>query len=296
MPESHKVEIMEPGLRRIVAPNPSPMTLNGTCTYILGTGSVAVIDPGPADHGHIGAILAALAPGERISHILVTHAHLDHSPGAPLLAEACGAKVHAFGPASAGRSPIMERLAATGLMGGGEGVDRAFAPDILIADGEEITGGDWSLRALHTPGHFCNHLSFIWGDAIFTGDHVMGWSSTLISPPDGDLGDYFRSLDKLAQIGARTFYPGHGAPVMGTAARIAELAAHRRERTAQIAAHLVAGAATVAQLTELIYQEIPAALMPAASRNVFAHLVEMTATNQVTAAPEIRLDAAFSLT
>lgn len=296
MPESHKVEIMEPGLRRIVAPNPSPMTLNGTCTYILGTGSVAVIDPGPADRGHIGAILAALAPGERISHILVTHAHLDHSPGAPLLAEACGAKVHAFGPASAGRSPIMERLAATGLMGGGEGADRAFAPDILIADCEEITGGDWSLRALHTPGHFCNHLSFIWGDAIFTGDHVMGWSSTLISPPDGDLGDYFRSLDKLAQIGARTFYPGHGAPVTGTAARIAELAAHRRERTAQIAAHLVAGAATVAQLTELIYQEIPAALMPAASRNVFAHLVEMTATNQVTAAPEIRLDAAFSLT
>jgi len=289
------VEVLEPGLRRIVAPNPSPMTLNGTCTYILGTGAVAVIDPGPADRGHIAAILAALAPGERISHILVTHAHLDHSPGARLLAEVSGARIHAFGPASAGRSPIMERLAATGLAGGGEGVDQAFAPDVLIADDQEITGADWSLRALHTPGHFCNHLSFIWGDAVFTGDHVMGWSSTLISPPDGDLGDYFRSLDKLAQVHARIFYPGHGAPVTGTAARIAELAAHRRERTAQIAAHLTRGAATVAQLTDLIYQEIPAALMPAASRNVFAHLIEMTETNQVSAEPEIRPDAAFSL-
>ncbi|MCE5972476.1 MBL fold metallo-hydrolase [Sinirhodobacter sp. WL0062] len=289
------VEVLEPGLRRIVAPNPSPMTLNGTCTYILGTGAVAVIDPGPADRGHIAAILAALAPRERISHILVTHAHLDHSPGARLLAEASGAKIHAFGPASAGRSPTMERLAATGLVGGGEGVDLAFAPDILIADGEEISGADWSVRALHTPGHFCNHLSFIWRNAVFTGDHVMGWSSTLISPPDGDLGDYFRSLEKLAMVNARIFYPGHGAPVTGTAARIAELAAHRRERTAQIAAHLQAGAASVTQLTERIYQEIPTALMPAASRNVFAHLIEMTITNHVSAAPEMRLDAVFSL-
>lgn len=275
------MERLEAGLRRIVAPNPSPMTLEGTCSYVLGTGAVAVIDPGPADAGHLRAILEGLDPGERVAAILVTHAHLDHSPGARTLAEATGAKVHAFGPPEAGRSDVMARLAAGGLAGGGEGVDRAFRPDVTLADGEEIGLGDWQVTALHTPGHFCNHLSFAWGDALFSGDHVMGWASTLISPPDGDLGDYFRSLDRLAARDWRVFYPGHGAPVGATAARLDELAAHRRDRSAQILAALEAGPATVAALTEAIYTDTPAALRGAAARNVFAHLVEMTSQNAV---------------
>ncbi len=286
---------LEAGLRRIRAPNPSPMTLSGTNTYILGTGAVAVVDPGPADAGHIGAILAGLAPGERVSHILVTHAHLDHSPGARLLAAATGAPVVAFGAPEAGRSAVMAGLAAAGLAGGGEGVDRAFRPDLTLADGAEIGAGDWSVRALHTPGHFCNHLCFVIGDAVLSGDHVMGWASTLISPPDGDLGDYFRSLAALDAVNARVFYPGHGDPVTGCRARIAELAAHRRERSAQIRAHLAQGPADIAGLVAAIYTEVPPALHAAAARNVFAHLVEMTEQNEVAPEGPLHPGAVFAL-
>ncbi|MEZ5685109.1 MAG: MBL fold metallo-hydrolase [Paracoccaceae bacterium] len=288
------MEELEPGVRRLVAPNPSPMTLSGTCSYVIGTGAVAVIDPGPADPAHLRALIDGLAPGERISHVFVTHAHLDHSPGAAPLAEAVGARVHAFGPPEAGRSAVMADLAARGLAGGGEGVHAGFAPDVMLADGEEVAQGDWALRALHTPGHFCNHLSFLWGDIALTGDHVMGWASTLISPPDGDLGDYFRSLDKLGAQAARVFYPGHGAPVTETAARLAELAAHRRDRHAQIAAALARGPARIPELVAAIYRDTPAALLPAARRNVFAHLVEMTQEKSVRASPELHPDATFS--
>ena len=289
------MEWLEPGVRRIVAHNPSPMTFTGTCSYVLGTGAVAVIDPGPADPAHIAALLAGLAPGERVSHILVTHAHLDHSPGARLLAQATGAPVLAFGGPQAGRSAVMTRLAAGGLAGGGEGVDHDFAPDLVLADGAEVAGSDWSVRALHTPGHFCNHLCFVAGDAVFTGDTVMGWASTLISPPDGDLGDYFRSLDKLGREAARVFYPGHGAPVANPAARLAGMVAHRQARSAQIRAILAGGPAPLATITAAIYTDTPAALRPAAARNCFSHLIEMTQQSQVSASPDLRPDAVFSL-
>lgn len=283
----------EPGLRVLTAPNPSAMTLTGTRTYILGEGQVALIDPGPALRPHYNAILAALGPGERITQILVSHAHLDHSPLARPLAEATGAPVLAFGPATAGRSAVMADLAARGLACGGEGVDRDFAPDRVLADGEPIEGAFGTIRALHTPGHFCNHLSFAWQDVLFTGDHVMGWASTLISPPDGDLGDYFRSLDKVAAEGARVFYPGHGVPVRDTAARIAELRAHREQRSAQILAVLGAKPATAAQITQAIYTDTPAALLPAAERNVFAHLIEMTSKNQIRPLHPLAITAPF---
>jgi len=289
------MERLEPGIRRIVAPNPSPMTLHGTNSYVIGTGSVAVVDPGPADPGHITAILKGLERGERVSHILVTHAHLDHSPGARLLAEATGAPVLAFGPPEAGRSAVMAELAARGVAGGGEGVDRAFIPDVILADGEEVSGSDWTLTAIHTPGHFCNHLCFAMGDAVLSGDHVMAWASTLISPPDGDLGDYFRSLSRLDAHGARVLYPGHGAPVEAPAPRIAELAAHRHDRSAQIRAALTTAPATISELTARIYTDTPPALMGAAARNVFAHLIEMTQLNQVEPDRELHPEARFSL-
>ena len=165
-------ETLTAGLRRIVAPNPSPMTYRGTNTYLLGLTDLAVIDPGPESDAHLSAILTALGPGQRISHILVTHAHLDHSPLARRLSDATGAPVLAYGPAHAGRSAVMQQLARDGLAGGGEGIDTGFAPDETLRDGDIVRGPDWQLETLHTPGHIGNHLCFAWGDRCFTADHV----------------------------------------------------------------------------------------------------------------------------
>ena len=260
-------------VRVVRAPNPSAMTGPGTNSFLIGGHEVAVIDPGPDDPVHIQAILDRTEA--RISHILVTHAHLDHSAGVAWLAAATGAPVFAFGPADAGRSPTMERLARTGLTGGGEGIDAAFRPDILLRYGEVLQSADWTIEALHTPGHMGSHLSFRLGEAIFCGDLVMGWSTTLISPPDGDLVDYFRSLDLLARLAPRVLHPAHGDPVTDPLPRLAELAAHRQHRTAQILAALDEAGGTAADLAARIYA-VPQQLMPAAERNVLAHLLALS--------------------
>lgn len=262
-----------PGLRRVLAPNPSPMTYRGTNSYIVGTGAVAVIDPGPDDRQHLDALLAALAPGERISHILVTHSHIDHAPLARPLADLTGAPVLAFGDSSAGRR---EDLAGLAGLGGGEGVDAAFAPDIRLADGATVAGDGWQITALHTPGHMGNHMCFAWRDVLFTGDHVMGWASSMVSPPEGDLAAFMASLARLATRPERRLYPGHGAPVEDGPARIAALAEHRRTRRAQILDALAPGPATPDALTRAIYTDAPPALLGAARRNVLAHLIELT--------------------
>ena len=259
-------------VRVVLAPNPSAMTGPGTNSFLIGEEEIAVIDPGPDDPAHIRAILDA-AEG-RISHILVTHAHLDHSAGVARLAEATGAPVFAYGPADSGRSPGMARLAQTGLAGGGEGIDLAFRPDIPLRHGEVLRSAEWTIEALHTPGHMGGHLSFRLGDAVFCGDLVMGWSTTLISPPDGDLVDYFRSLDLLAGMAPRILYPAHGDPVTDPLPRLAELAAHRRHRTGQILSALDQAGGTAADLAARIYA-VPQHLMPAAERNVLAHLLAL---------------------
>lgn len=272
------VDRPSPGLRRILAPNPSPMTLHGTNTYLLGTGRVTVIDPGPEDPRHLAAILAALDPGERIETILVTHAHRDHSPLAGPLARATGAPVLARGNARAGRRMRAAYL-LDGAGGGGEGVDTPFAPDRCLPDGAVIDTTAGPLEALWTPGHFGNHMCFVLDGAVFTGDLVMGWASSLISPPDGDLGDYMASLSRLARLVAGrsdwVLHPGHGAAVLQPQARIAALADHRRARGRAIAAALAAGPMDCASLTARLYADTPAALHPAAARNVLAHLIEM---------------------
>lgn len=278
-------------LLRILAPNPSPLTGPGTTTFLLGQDEVAVIDPGPDDPDHLAAIRQA-ARG-RISHIVVTHAHLDHSAGARRLSRQTGAPVLAFGDALSGRSPLMQRLADQGV-GGGEGLDLDFAPDIRLRDGEVIEGAGWTLTALHTPGHSGGHLSLLWGDQVFCGDLVMGWSSTIISPPDGDLGDYLRSLDRLAQTGARRLLPTHGAPIEDPQARLSELAAHRRQRSAQILAALRDGPADSATLAAGIY-EVPAHLLPAAARNVLAHLLALADLGAVSALDPLGPGARFAL-
>lgn len=265
------VQHPEPGLRMILAPNPSPMTLWGTNTWLIGAGDVAVIDPGPADERHLAAILAALRPGERITHIFVTHAHLDHSPLARPLALATGAPVLAFGDARAGRSQRMQDI---GEIGGGEGLDPEFAPDLQLSDGETTSGSDWELQAIHTPGHLGGHLCFAWGDRLFTGDHIMGWAPSLVSPPDGDMSDYMASLERIGRRNWTCGYSAHGAVIDDPGTRIAGLIAHRRGREASILAALEEPAGLDVLLLR-VYADAPPALLPAAKRNLLAHLIDL---------------------
>jgi hydroxyacylglutathione hydrolase len=278
---------------RVLAPNPSPMTLTGTNTWLVGGRALAVIDPGPDDPAHLAAILAAVPAGARISHIVVTHTHVDHSPLAGPLAAATGAPVLAFGDAAAGRSP---RLAALARIGGGEGIDAAFRPDRTLPDGAVVEGEGWRLEAVHTPGHIGNHLCLRLGDTLFSGDHVMGWAPSLVSPPDGDMAAYMASLARVGGLGARRLLPGHGPAVENPAARIAELTAHRRGREASILAAVRAGATSVAEVTRRVYTDIPAALWPGAERNVLAHLIDLADRGQVTATPAPAPDARFVAT
>lgn len=261
-------------VRVIRANNPSGLTGPGTNSFLIGERAVAVIDPGPDDPAHVDAILDA-AQG-RVSHILVTHAHLDHCAAVPRLAAATGAPVLAFGGAADGRSPVMARLAEAGATGGGEGADPGFRPDVRLADGARIAGDGWTIEALHTPGHMGCHLSFRLGDAVFCGDLAMGWSTTLISPPDGDLIDYLRSIERLARLAPRILFPAHGDPIAEPLPRLKALAAHRRTRTAQILAALDEAPATAADLAGRLYADLDPRMLPAAMRNVLAHLIALT--------------------
>ena len=268
-----------PGVRRLTAPNPNPMTASGTNTYLVGRRSVAVIDPGPDHAGHRDAILnAASENGGAVAAIVITHAHLDHTAGAPALAAATGAPIHAFGRAGDGRSETMRRLEAENL-GGGEGVDPRHRPDRRLADGDvvEDTSDGWRLEAIRTPGHTSDHLAFALASAgaLFSGDHVMGWATSVVSPPDGDMGAFMRSLDRLAARDDRLYLPGHGDPIDDPRARVAELIAHRRMREGQILEALTEGAADAATLVSRLYQDVDPRLHGMAARNVLAHLIDL---------------------
>jgi len=274
---------LAPGLRLVLAPNPSPMTERGTNTWLLGEGAVTVLDPGPADPAHLRAIREALAPGERVARIIVSHAHLDHAPAARPLAQATGAPVLAFGDAQAGRSARMARLTgpAGSALGGGEGVDTGFTPDETLPDGTLLDLQGEGLLALHTPGHFGNHLCLLWGGRLFSGDMVMGWAPSLVSPPDGDLTDFMASLDRLEGLGPTRLFPGHGAPVADGPARIRALRSHRRGREAAILAALDEDRLDLAALVARVYADVPAAMHPAAARNLLAHLIDLDARGLV---------------
>jgi len=287
------------GLTRIIAPNPSAFTYWGTNTYLFGHKDVAVIDPGPNDPGHIDTILSTLAPGQRITHILTTHAHEDHTPGAAPLAARTGAPVYAFGDALAGRSVVMQALASQGLTGGGDGVDDVFTPDEILSDGQTVTTDSWSLSAIWTPGHFGNHLSFEFdgpeGKSAFCGDLVMGWSTSIVSPPDGDLTDFMASCDRLRQRGHVRLYPGHGDPITDPGARLEWLINHRRARETAILEALGAGPANISDLAAQVYTDVAPSLLPAAERNILAHLVDLVGREKVKAAPKLGQNAVFSL-
>jgi glyoxylase-like metal-dependent hydrolase (beta-lactamase superfamily II) len=265
------VQDIAPGIRRIVCANPGPFTFRGTNTYLIGRGEVAVLDPGPADAAHLAAILRATA-GERITRILVSHTHRDHSPGAAALVAATGAATFGHGPH------------VTPPEAGGEGGDHAFRPDIALPDGATVDSDDWRVTALHTPGHCANHLCFALENAatpgiLFSADHVMSWSTTVVSPPDGDMAAYMASLARIAARDDRLYLPGHGPPLPDPTPFVAALAAHRREREAKVFHALrAARRATATDLVTPVYgPELNPKLVPAAARSLLAHLIKLAA-------------------
>lgn len=264
-----QVENTARGVRRVLCGNPGPFTYRGTNSWIIGQGSsVAVLDPGPEDAAHLAAILRATA-GERITHILVSHTHRDHSPGVAALQAATGARSYGFGPHM---TPPDQ---------GGEGGDHSFHPDVLLPDGAVVEGDDWRLGAIHTPGHCANHLCFaLEGTGIlFSADHVMSWSTTVVSPPDGDMAAYMASLSRLQARDDRLYLPGHGPPLPNPGPFASTLAAHRKEREAMVHAALrSAGRATAQELVPPVYgPALDARLLPAAARSLLAHLIKLEA-------------------
>jgi glyoxylase-like metal-dependent hydrolase (beta-lactamase superfamily II) len=261
-----RIERTGPLVRRLLAPNPSPFTYTGTQTYVVGEGEVAVIDPGPDLSDHLDALLGALA-GERVTAILVTHNHRDHSPAARPLREAT-------------RAPILGG-APLAIDDDGPRADAAFDPDYrpdrILADGETLAGPGWTLRAVATPGHTSNHLCFALPEAgaLFSGDHVMGWSTTVVAPPDGDMAAYMASLERLLARDDVVYYPAHGPPLDDPRGRVERLIEHRRMREGQILAHLGRGEGRIETMVAAIYRDLDPRLHAAAGRSVLAHLLDL---------------------
>jgi len=261
-----RIERPHPLVRRILAPNPSPFTFTGTQTYVVGESEVAVIDPGPADDAHVGAVLAAVR-GERVAAILCTHTHRDHSPASRPLASATGAPIIGCAPlALDDEGPRAD-----------DSFDFDYAPDRVLGDGEALEGEGWRLEAVATPGHTSNHLCFALAGAgiLFTGDHVMGWSTTVVSPPDGDMTDYMASLERLRARDDEAYFPAHGPPVEDPQAHLERLIGHRRMRERQILSRLEAGEGRVTAMVAALYGDVDPRLHPAAARSVLAHLVDL---------------------
>ena len=267
-----------PLIRRVVARNPSPFTFKGTGTYIVGRGQVAVIDPGPALAEHVDALRNALR-GETVTHIVVTHTHIDHSPAAAALKHATGAKTYGYGPHGSGRAEDR-----TGVGGHTEeGGDHDFHPDVAIREGDAVTGPGWRLTAVETPGHTSNHICFALAEekALFSGDHVMGWSTSVIAPPDGDMAAYMRSLNKLLKREDAVYWPTHGPSIPDPKPFVRAFIAHRHERSDAILQRLAAGDETIPAIVDRVYIGLDPRLKGAAARSVLAHLVELTEAGKV---------------
>ncbi len=267
-------EARSPLVRRLLAHNPSPFTYSGTGTFIVGHGAVAVIDPGPDDPAHVAALLAAL-DGETVSHILITHTHMDHSPAAVALKAATGAIV-------TGCAPLV--LPDSGPRADA-GFDSTYAPDSVMADGDSVSGPGWTLSAVATPGHTSNHLCFALAEeqALFTGDHVMGWSTTVVAPPDGDMTAYLASLRKLLDRDDRVYHPTHGDPVTEPQRLVRGYLVHRKQREEQILTLLREDPKAIPDMVRVMYAMVDKRLHPAAGRSVLAQLLDLQARGIVAA-------------
>jgi len=258
------------GIRRVVADNPSKFTAWGTGTYLIGDGPVAIVDPGPADDAHIEAVLRAVSD-QVVTHVLITHTHADHSPAAAAVVERTGATTYGFGPHPADADSTTE-----------EHGDRAFRPDVEVRHGDVVSGDGFEFECLHTPGHISNHICYAerTRGALFTGDHVMGWSTTVVSPPDGRMGDYLASLRLLLDRPEGVLYPTHGPPIEEPRRHVEALIDHRLEREAQILEQLRLGARRIREIVEVLYADVREELHAPAGRTVEAHLIALAETGR----------------
>ena len=288
--EYGRADQVSPLIRRVIANNPSPFTHVGTGTYIVGRGEVAVIDPGPDDAAHLEAILAAVA-GDRVTHIVITHHHSDHSPLAAALKAKTGATIYGCAvktpDVTEDDGPRMEA-----------GHDAAFRPDVSLCGGGEISGPGWTLEAIPTPGHTSNHLCYglRQENALFSGDHIMGWSTTVITPPDGDMADYMASLDLILGRGFDTIWPTHGPPIREVTEFLKAYIAHRRGRETQILNGLATGPQRIRQLVPALYADVDPRLHAAAGRSMLAHMIDLTARGVIASSDgEAKPDSLYRL-
>ncbi len=271
-----KVDEPMPGVRRVLCNNPSAFTFKGTMSYIIGRGKVAIVDPGPDNPEHSKALLDAVR-GETVTHIFVTHTHRDHSPGVPAIKAATGALVLAEGPHRASRALHIgdgPRLDASN--------DTDFRPDRALADGEVVTGDGWTIEAITTPGHTANHMAYAFKEAnvVLSGDHVMAWSTPVVSPPDGSMGDYMASLQKLSKRGEPIYFPGHGPAVRSAPRFVAAYILHRKAREASILNQLAKGETDIPSVVGAIYANLDPRLVKAAGMSVLAHLEDLVARGE----------------
>jgi glyoxylase-like metal-dependent hydrolase (beta-lactamase superfamily II) len=282
------LEDVAPGIRRITANNPGPFTFRGTGTFILGYGDVAVIDPGPDQTEHVDAILKSLGK-ERISHILITHTHNDHSPAAKDLKTRTGARTYGFGPHGSGKLEDGIQVEAGG--------DMDFVPDEVVRNGSIIEGADWSVSCLHTPGHTSNHLCFSWDSKkiLFPGDQVMGWSTSIISPPDGDMGDYMRSLENLLTRDDEVYYPAHGPEIKNPQEMVRAFIEHRKEREEKILDCLKNGIEMISDMVPVVYSDISKNLYDAAERSLFATVIYLVEQNRAVSDGIITVNGKYRL-
>ena len=280
--EYGEADQVSPLIRRVVAENPSAFTFKGTGTYIIGEGEVAVIDPGPMIDAHVEALLRALE-GETVSHILITHTHSDHSPAAAPLKKLTGATTYGYGPHGGDQ--------------GEEDGDMEFVPDVEIRHGDIIEGHGWTIECVHTPGHTSNHICFALKEekALFTGDHVMGWSTSIVSPPDGNMFDYMNPLRLLLERDDEIYWPTHGAPIRDPKPFVESFIAHREEREAQILEQIAAGRQHIKDMVPIIYAAVDKRLYPAAARSVYAHILGMVEDGRIVSDGDATLDAAYRL-
>lgn len=280
-----------PGVARITVNNPSAFTFHGTNSYLVGTDTLAVIDPGPQDEAHLAALLKAIN-GRPVSHIFVSHTHVDHSPLARRLAQETGATVLAEGPHRPARPLRIGEINPLDASG-----DTDFVPDAALPDDALTQGDGWALRTIHTPGHTANHVVFaLEGTGIvFSADHVMAWSTSIVAPPDGAMSDYMASLDRLLQREDRVFLPGHGGAVTQPSAFMRGLKAHRKMRERAIVERLRNGDRTIAEMVAAIYRDTDPRLYGAAGLSVLAHLEDLASRGVVTAEGEPSIDGVFFL-
>ena len=291
-----KASITEPAknIICILAPNPSPMTFKGTNTYIIGDNELAIIDPGPLNEEHFDNILNVTA-GRPVKYIFLTHSHVDHSPLAKQLSEYLNTQTYGYGASDSGLSSTMISLIKNGYESGSEGIDHEFSPDQLIKNNDIFKLNNSIISGIHTPGHMGNHICYQYDKVLFSGDHVMGWATSMVSPPYGDLTQFMTSCRLLQTKEFDLFLPGHGNPIKNPSERLETLINHRLKRERQIKKTIINNPLTALEITEIVYTDINDSLIPAATRNVFAHLIDLSERGLVYFCDEISEKSKASL-